>query len=91
MKYKTAPDPHKPLTDAEWEAMGKTMHGINELPENACNAVLRMRGRPKVLSPKSHINIRIDADILSKFKNTGRGWQTRLNAMLRKAVEQGLV
>lgn len=41
------------------------------------------RGRPFAVSPKEHVNIRLDADVLDAFKNTGSGWQTRLNAALR--------
>lgn len=41
------------------------------------------RGRPVSSNPKEHVNIRLDADILSAFKRTGSGWQTRLNNALR--------
>ncbi len=41
------------------------------------------RGRPFSASPKEHVNIRLDADVLDAFKSTGSGWQTRLNAALR--------
>ena len=41
------------------------------------------RGRPALATPKAHVNIRLDADIVGAFKNTGAGWQTRLNAALR--------
>ena len=41
------------------------------------------RGRPMSTNPKEHVNIRLDTDVLSAFKNTGRGWQTRLNDVLR--------
>lgn len=43
------------------------------------------RGRPKG-SSKQAISIRIDADILTKFKAGGAGWQSRINDALRKAV-----
>lgn len=36
---------------------------------------------------KEHINIRIDADVLRWFRNTGRGYQTRINNVLRAFVE----
>ena len=36
---------------------------------------------------KEHINIRIDADVLRWFKATGRGYQTRINNVLRAFVE----
>jgi len=34
--------------------------------------------------------MRIDADVLEAFKATGQGWQTRINAALRKTVAHGL-
>ena len=36
---------------------------------------------------KQHINIRIDADVLDWFRNTGKGYQTRINNVLRAFVE----
>jgi len=49
------------------------------------------RGRPKLENPKKRIAIRVDADVLDAFRHTGVGWQTRINALLREAVEQGRV
>ena len=42
------------------------------------------RGRPISVSPKAHVNIRLDADVIEQFRATGRGWQTRLNAALKE-------
>lgn len=36
---------------------------------------------------KQHINLRIDADVLAWFKQTGQGYQTRMNNVLRAFVE----
>ena len=36
---------------------------------------------------KEPINIRIDADVLAWFKATGKGYQTRINNVLRAYVE----
>jgi len=44
------------------------------------------RGRPKVETPKVSTTVRLDADVLDYFRANGRGWQTRLNAALRKAA-----
>ena len=41
------------------------------------------RGRPLSKNPKEHVNLRLDADVVSAFKRTGAGWQTRLNNALR--------
>ena len=35
--------------------------------------------------------MRVDADVLDALKATGPGWQTRINALLRAAVERGQV
>jgi uncharacterized protein (DUF4415 family) len=37
---------------------------------------------------KEHMNLRIDADVLAFFRRQGRGYQTRINAVLRSYVEQ---
>ncbi len=49
------------------------------------------RGRPPVAVPRPTLNMRIDAEVLAAFKATGPGWQTRINAVLREAVERGLI
>jgi uncharacterized protein (DUF4415 family) len=46
--------------------------------------VLR-RGRPPLLNPKQAVKLRLDADVLAAYRKIGRGWQTRINADLRKA------
>ena len=33
--------------------------------------------------PKRHLNLRIDADVVDWFKAEGKGYQTRMNAVLR--------
>jgi len=38
-------------------------------------------------SPKEHINIRIDHDVLEWFKKNGRGYQTLMNNVLRAFVQ----
>lgn len=44
------------------------------------------RGRPKSDAPKAAISLRVDSDVLEKFKADGPGWQSRMNDALRKAV-----
>lgn len=38
-------------------------------------------------SPKDHINIRIDHDVLQWFKSHGKGYQTLMNNVLRAFVK----
>jgi uncharacterized protein (DUF4415 family) len=37
---------------------------------------------------KRQVTMRFDADILDYFKSQGRGWQSRMNAVLRGFVER---
>lgn len=37
--------------------------------------------------PKVPVSIRLDADLVEHFRSTGRGWQTRINAVLRAYTE----
>lgn len=41
------------------------------------------RGRPAAANPKTHVNIRLDAEVVEAFRATGRGWQTRINSALK--------
>jgi uncharacterized protein (DUF4415 family) len=45
------------------------------------------RGRPKSADPKQSTSLRLDADVLAYYRRTGRGWQSRINAALRKAAK----
>lgn len=38
--------------------------------------------------PKAVLNMRLDKDILDYFRKTGKGYQTRINAILRSYVDQ---
>jgi uncharacterized protein (DUF4415 family) len=44
------------------------------------------RGRPKSVHPKVSQTLRLDPDVLTFFKGTGAGWQTRINEALRKVA-----
>jgi len=40
-------------------------------------------GRPKAEITKERITIRLSPDVLERFRSTGAGWQTRVDAALR--------
>jgi uncharacterized protein (DUF4415 family) len=52
------------------------------------NAVEVRRGRPPVDKPKTSTTIRLDADIIERFREGGPGWQSRINAALREWLAQ---
>jgi hypothetical protein len=44
------------------------------------------RGRPPLSgTPKTAITLRLDEDVVEAYRETGEGWQTRINADLRRA------
>lgn len=43
------------------------------------------RGRPPLERPKKAVSIRLDQDVIDKFKATGAGWQSRINEALKAA------
>jgi uncharacterized protein (DUF4415 family) len=47
------------------------------------------RGRPKSAAPKVSTTLRLDPDVLDSFRAGGPGWQSRINAALRKAAGLG--
>ena len=55
--------------------------------ENMLGAPVLKRGRgPQAAPTKVLTSLRIDADILEFFKAQGSGYQSRINAALRKAI-----
>lgn len=70
-----------PLTDAEIKKLRPAAALFKEkglpLPE-------RRRGRPEAENPKQQVNIRLDADLLSRLRSRGKGWQTEVNQKLRE-------
>ncbi|MDR4305819.1 BrnA antitoxin family protein [Chelatococcus sambhunathii] len=44
------------------------------------------RGRPRLERPKVPVTLRIDADVVERFKAGGKGWQSRMNEALKKAA-----
>jgi uncharacterized protein (DUF4415 family) len=49
-----------------------------------------VRGRPPLRDrAKQQVTLRLDPDVIAKFRESGPGWQGRINAALRKAVGLG--
>jgi len=46
--------------------------------------IRRGRGRPPLDTPKKLVSLRLDQDVIDRFRAGGPGWQSRINAALRK-------
>jgi uncharacterized protein (DUF4415 family) len=71
------PDDAPELTDAWFDTADVHQGGV---------LLRRGRGRPKVETPKRQITLRLDSDVIERFRATGPGWQARMNDALRKAL-----
>lgn len=74
-----------PLTDEEWAEM----RPVTDFPELA--DLLRKAGklgRPPLpeAERKERVTLYLDRDVVARLREGGRGWQTRANATLRKAL-----
>ena len=49
----------------------------------------KRRGRPPVAEPKVHVGFRLAADVVAGIKATGRGYNARVEKVLRKALVKG--
>ena len=45
-----------------------------------------LRGRPKSDNPKQLVSVRYSQEVLTYFKSTGEGWQSRMDGVLREYV-----
>lgn len=78
----------RPLIEADPELAKRIIGDDPALEAEAhaeAEAFHRRRGRPRVANPKTQVSLRLDADVLEKFRATGPGWQGRINEALRKA------
>lgn len=69
----------------EWtmEDFARAKQGA-DIPAHIRAAFPKTRGRPPG-SNKQLVSLRLDRDVLEKFRATGPGWQSRINEALRKA------
>ena len=59
-----------PFTDAEWEQVKPLVR----------------RGRPLGSGSKTQVTLRLDVEVVQKFRASGDGWQTRINDALKSWV-----
>ncbi len=77
-----ASDPDNPEWTDEELAQAKPFAEI--FPHLA--ATINKGGRPRSERPKLAVSIRLDQDVVDRFKSEGSGWQSRMNDALRRSV-----
>jgi uncharacterized protein (DUF4415 family) len=87
----------KPFTDEDGEVREltaedmKRFRPIGEADRGMLEAVAeyRRRGRPPVASPKVRVGFRLAADVVDGIRATGRGYNARVEQVLREALAEG--
>lgn len=74
-----------PLTKEELASMRPFREVFPEIAEKMEKAIAA-RGRPKIEAPKVAVTLRLDPDVLDKFKSSGKDWRGRMAEELRKAA-----
>ena len=71
---------------------GRQIRVSAEHPEANVRHIVRgiVRQGLKPVNSKTSISLRVDADVLDWFKAQGRGYQTRINAVLRAFKDASL-
>lgn len=72
--------------EATDEQMTEAKPFAEAFPALAENMRRNVGGRPRSANPKVPVSIRLDPDVVAKFKSTGPGWQSRMNEVLRREV-----
>ena len=90
VKMKLDPKHPKPLTAAQ----RKRLQAVADKPDGsidysdvaAVSAEFWAKHRPERIEPKAQVTLRVDQDVLDYFKGGGKGYQTRINDVLRSFV-----
>ena len=84
------PDDAPPITAADLEHATFQIGGRQvSRAEFQQDLVKRPPGRPPVPVKRPMLSMRVDVEVLTRLRASGKGWQTRVNALLKEAVEQG--
>jgi uncharacterized protein (DUF4415 family) len=88
MATKSKCDPKLHDENPEWtkKDFAKAKPASEVLPPEVIAQFRNKGGRPRIENPKEAVKLRIDADVLAKFRESGPGWQTRINGILRAAL-----
>lgn len=76
-----AADPDDEETTDEQLAQARPF--VEAFPELAQTLRRSAGGRPRSTDPKVPVSIRLDREVVEKFRATGPGWQSRINEALR--------
>lgn len=72
----------------DWKAAAKKPLPSGDDPDDAMEDIDWATAELPMPRRKAHTTMRLDADVLDWFRAQGKGYQTRINAILRRYFEQ---
>jgi uncharacterized protein (DUF4415 family) len=72
----------------DWKAAAKKALPSGRDPDDAMEEIDWLTTELPKPQQKAHMTLRLDADMLVWFRAQGKGYQTRINAILRRYYEQ---
>lgn len=89
---------HKPMLGKDGEVRhlrgGEEIHATmlrDVFPDLAAYAKKRKVGRPKSAAPKQIQSFKLSQDIIEGIRNSGAGYNIRVEAVLREALNDGRI
>lgn len=89
-------EPGRGYAKTDWDAVSDNPKWSKEDFRNArpfaetfpdlAESIRRARGRPALVNLKKQVTLRLDSDVIARFRADGPGWQSRINEALRKAA-----
>lgn len=75
---------------SDWKAAAKKPLPSGRDPDDAMEEIDWVTAELPLPRRKEQTTLRLDADVLDWFRAQGKGYQTRINAILRKYFEQNM-
>ena len=84
VKPYTEDDVEEVLDNPEWTE--EDFAQARPFPQVFPDLAKRLRGTRTQKHAKKLVSLKLDADVIDRFRSGGRDWQERINEVLRKAV-----
>lgn len=72
----------------EWtdEQFARAEFRIGDRVIRPATGTLMKAGRPRLANPKWQVTVRLDGEVIDRLRASGAGWQSRINALLRREL-----
>ncbi len=80
------PEEYEDIPELTAEMMARGELRLGDRVIRPATGTMTRPGRPRSEAPKRQVTLRLDGALIDRFRAEGPGWQSRINAALRKAA-----